>query len=97
MTTSISNVKIIFKSIKSKKCINVRTDEKGYFKFTVEEPEAEYKVIIKKKKYIPINIESFSLKENFKYFYFKVILKRMLSVHDKNYDGFSKVLSIEKK
>ena len=97
MTTTISSVKIVFKSKKSKKCIHVKTDKNGFFKFSIEEPETEYIVIIKKKKYIPIIIESFSLQEKYRDFYLKIILKRMLSVHDKDYDGLSKVISIEKK
>ena len=96
LTETISNVKIVFKSIKNNRCIHAKTDINGHFSLLLTEPEPEYRVKIKKKNYIPITIESFLIPKESKGFYLKLILKKMLSLHDENYNGVSKLISIEK-
>jgi hypothetical protein len=95
MTKTITDVKIILKSKKSKKTIKMKTDINGSFTLLFGEFDTEYKVIIKKKNYIPLTIESFSIPRQFSELHIKLMLKKMLSLHDENYEGVSKIISVD--
>ena len=66
----------------------------GRYEILIEKPKSEYLIEIKKKHYIPIilKIKSNEINE----YHIDVILKKALSVHDRKYEGPSKIISIKK-
>ena len=93
LNTFLSNVKINLNSIDSKKRkFKIKSLEQ--FNIIIEKPKNTFTVEIKKKHYIPILLK---IKPNIENEYIiKVILKKALSVHDKGYEGPSKIISIIK-
>lgn len=96
MVETIPNVKVVFKSVNMKKAIRVKSDLNGRFTFLIESPDEEYIIRIKKKGYTPINIEGFLVDEKITKLNFKLLLKKKVYFHDDNYEGSSKVISIDK-
>ena len=94
MTTTISHVKIIFKSESGKRLGCVKTDNKGFFHFTAKKFQKVNEIEFTKKGYSYL-IHKFSTTNKKSQFYIKLMLKKLQSFHDKDYEeGHSKTLSI---
>lgn len=86
LTKPMSRVKLILKSDSGNK--TYRTDKNGRFNITTEKNITEFTLEIKKRKYTSIVIKGISDDKSF-----DVILRKSLSVHDKDYKGTSKLIT----
>ena len=90
----LSNVDVNLISIdKKKKCFKIKSF--GKYEIVIEKPKSIYSIEIEKKHYIPIVIRDIKFSKKSKY-NIEVILRKSLSVHDEEYEGPSKVVSVKK-
>lgn len=85
LTIPLSKVKLILKSNDSQKVYY--SDKYGNFNISLENRNAEYSLEIKKKDYITVTIDKIS-----KDLKFDVILRKVSSIHDEEYQGTSKLI-----
>jgi hypothetical protein len=93
LNSYLSNVKINLISGKNRECFKIKS--LGKFEILIDNPKSIYSIEIKKRRYISLIIEDIKIEGETQY-QIGVILKRALSVHDKKYEGVSKLVSIEK-
>ena len=93
LSSYLSDVKIDIISIDKKKtCFKIKSA--GEYVILMNNLKSEYFIEIKKKRFIPI-ILNIKPKVNNEYV-IKVILRKAFSIHDKENEGPSKIISIKK-
>ncbi len=95
MDKSLANVKIKFYASDGRVLGQVKTDTYGKFYFPITNNKKINTIVFKKKGYSSITINPFETTCSKCIYYIKVVLNKNYSIHDENYKGPSKVVSIE--